>query len=86
MPAKTDTDKAHDALVKVLSVRGVNYYILANKLWNGPEWLTEQLWTFFLAYIKIAEIRAEHPPIDMSPAQVEHAKKLAKIHKGLTGI
>lgn len=83
MPAKTDTDKAHDALVKVLSVRGVNYYILANKLWNGPEWLTEQIWTFMVAYMKIAQIRSDHPPIDMTPAQIENARKIARLHSHL---
>jgi len=80
MPAKTETDKAKDAIVKILSTRGVNYSILADKLWNGPEWQTEEVWTFIVAYMKAAEIKSRYPGIDMSPAQVANARSIASLY------
>jgi hypothetical protein len=78
--AKTNTDKAHDVFVKILATRDVNYSLLADKLWNGPEWQTEQIWTFILAYMKMAEINSRHPGIDMSPGQVQNATAIASLY------
>jgi hypothetical protein len=80
MPAKTNTDKAHDAFVKILTTRDVNYSLFSDKLWNGPEWQTEQIWTFILAYMKMAEINSRHPGIEMSPAQIENARYIAALY------
>jgi hypothetical protein len=79
--AKTDEDKAHDLIVKAMGMRGVNFPILCDKLWNGPEWQTEQIWTFMLAYFQAADIHARYPDeMRMTPTQKENARKLSGLY------
>lgn len=81
--AKTATDRAHDAIIKVVSDRGVNFHLLANKLQKQPQWVREALWDLICAYIKVWEIESRHPSVSNSESDLIFADKMARLNKYL---